>query len=60
MTKQTLFCVEMTQSEWDVDFLDLDEALTELELHSAEHVEIGRLRFFLWIDFSGVFRLTSG
>jgi RNA polymerase sigma-70 factor, ECF subfamily len=51
ITQQTLSGVEMAESEWDVDFLDLDEALTELERHSAEHVEIVRLHFFSGLTF---------
>lgn len=51
MTQQTLSGVEMEESEWDVDLLDLDQALTELERHSAEHVEIVRLHFFSGLTF---------
>ena len=51
MTQQPLSGVEMAESEWDVDFLDLDEALTELERHSAEHVEVVKLHFFSGLTF---------
>ena len=52
MARQTLSGIELAESEWDVDLLSLDEALTELERQSAEHAEIVRLHFFSGLTFS--------
>ncbi len=51
MARQTLSGIELPESEWDLDLLDLDEALTELERQSAEHAEIVRLHFFSGLTF---------
>ena len=51
MNHQTLSGIEMAESDWDVSFIDLDDALTELERYSAEHVEIVKLHFFSGLTF---------
>ena len=51
MVQQPLSGVGLAESEWDVDLLDLHDALTELESRSAEHAEIVRLHFFSGLTF---------
>ncbi len=51
MTQQPLSGIGLSESEWDVDLLDLNDALTELERQSAEHAEIVRLHFFSGLTF---------
>lgn len=51
MARQSLSEIEPAETEWDVDLLDLHDALTELEQQSAEHAEIVRLHFFSGLTF---------
>ncbi len=46
MIRQRLSGLELAEPEWDVDLLDLHDALSELERQSSEHAEIISLRFF--------------
>lgn len=52
MTRQSLSGIELAESDWDFELLDLNEALTELERQSAEHAEIVKLHFFSGLTFS--------
>ena len=51
MARQSLSENEPADAEWDVDLLDLHDALTDLEHQSAEHAEIVRLHFFSGLTF---------
>lgn len=51
MVRQPLSGVGLAESEWDLDLLDLNDALTALERQSAEHAEIVRLHFFSGMSF---------
>jgi len=52
MARQSLSGIELAESDWDFELLDLNDALTELEQQSAEHAEIVRLHFFSGLTFS--------
>lgn len=52
MAQQPLSGIGLSGPDWDVDILDLNDALTELELQSAEHAEIIKLHFFSGLTFS--------
>ncbi len=51
MTRQPLSGISLAEPEWDVDLLDLNDALTELERQSTEHAEIIKLHFFSGLTF---------
>jgi RNA polymerase sigma-70 factor, ECF subfamily len=51
MERQPLSGISLAEPEWDVDLLDLNDALTELERRSAEHAEIITLHFFSGLTF---------
>lgn len=52
MAQQSLSGLELAESEWDMEVLELNDALLELERQSAEHAEIVRLHFFSGLTFS--------
>ena len=51
MVRQSLSGIELAESDWDFELLDLHDALTELEQQSAEHAEIVKLHFFSGLTF---------
>ena len=51
MERQPLSGMSLAEPEWDVELLDLNDALTELERQSAEHAEIIKLHFFSGLTF---------
>ena len=51
LVQQPLDGISLPECEWEVDLLDLHEALTELERESPDNAEIVKLRFFSGLTF---------